>query len=312
MKAVVCLVLVALVASSFAAKAVTDELINEVNSKQTAWKAGHNMFSKMELSDAKKLLGTVIPKRASRTTVDPPAHKSNAGALPTSFSAMQQWPQCPTIGSIRNQAQCGSCWAFSATEVLGDRFCVGSNGTTSVLLSPQDLVSCDTTDDGCNGGQLSNAWHWMESQGVVTDACMPYTSGGGNSGTCPSKCANGSPFVFYKAKDAAHVGSLFPWKNCEEIQAELMTNGPVQAAFTVYQDFMSYTSGVYVHTSGSELGGHAVKLVGWGVDSASGLPYWNVANSWTANWGMDGFFWILRGKDECGFESGMWAGLAVL
>ena len=87
-----------------------------------------------------------------------------------------------------------------------------------------------------------------------------------------------------------------------------MTNGPVEVAFSVYADFLTYKSGVYHHTSGSMLGGHAVKMLGWGVDS--GTPYWIVANSWNPDWGNQGYFYIRRGHDECGIESEVVAGKA--
>lgn len=64
----------------------------------------------------------------------------------------------------------------------------------------------------------------------------------------------------------------------EQIMAEIMKNGPVEAAFTVYSDFPSYKSGVYQHVSGDQLGGHAIKIIGWGVED--GTKYWLVANSW--------------------------------
>jgi len=89
-----------------------------------------------------------------------------------------------------------------------------------------------------------------------------------------------------------------------------MTNGPVEAAFTVYEDFLAYKSGVYQHTSGSELGGHAVKILGWGVDNS--VAYWIVANSWNPDWGNAGYFNILRGQDECGIEDDIVAGLPKL
>ena len=91
-----------------------------------------------------------------------------------------------------------------------------------------------------------------------------------------------------------------------------MSFGPVQGAFNVYRDFFSYKSGVYKHLSGSSAGGHAIKIVGWGVDSTSKLPYWIVANSWDVTWGLNGFFWILRGSDECGIEDNVWSGQALL
>lgn len=83
-----------------------------------------------------------------------------------------------------------------------------------------------------------------------------------------------------------------------------LPQGPVEVAFTVYADFEQYVSGVYQHVSGAELGGHAVKILGWGVDNTTGVavPYWLVANSWNNDWGENGFFRILRGADECGIE----------
>ncbi|KAH3896885.1 hypothetical protein DPMN_021069 [Dreissena polymorpha] len=86
-----------------------------------------------------------------------------------------------------------------------------------------------------------------------------------------------------------------------------MTNGPVEAAFTVYADFPTYKSGVYQHKSGQMLGGHAIKILGWGTEDST--PYWLVANSWNEDWGDQGFFKILRGSDECGIESNIVAGM---
>ena len=86
-----------------------------------------------------------------------------------------------------------------------------------------------------------------------------------------------------------------------------MTNGPVEAAFTVYADFPSYKSGVYQHVTGGQLGGHAIKILGWGVENNT--KYWLVANSWNEDWGDKGFFKILRGKNECGIEGGVCGGV---
>jgi len=72
----------------------------------------------------------------------------------------------------------------------------------------------------------------------------------------------------------------------QSIEKEIMTHGPVEAAFTVYQDFLTYKSGVYKHTKGPELGGHAIKIFGWGVEA--GVKYWLVANSWNEDWGDSG------------------------
>ncbi|XP_006820753.2 cathepsin B-like [Saccoglossus kowalevskii] len=88
--------------------------------------------------------------------------------------------------------------------------------------------------------------------------------------------------------------------------AEIQKYGPVEGAFTVYADFPSYKSGVYQHETGEALGGHAIKILGWG--NEDGHDYWLVANSWNEDWGDQGFFKILRGVDECGIESQITAG----
>ena len=91
--------------------------------------------------------------------------------------------------------------------------------------------------------------------------------------------------------------------------ADIFLHGSVTAAFTVYEDFTAYKSGVYKHVAGDALGGHAISIVGYGVDEKSGLPYWKCKNSWNSVWGEQGFFKILRGSDECGIESTVSAGL---
>ena len=88
---------------------------------------------------------------------------------------------------------------------------------------------------------------------------------------------------------------------------EIMTNGPVEAGFTVYADFPTYKSGVYQHTSGKELAGHAVRIVGWGVEN--GVKYQTVINSWNSYWGDKGTFKMWKGVNECGIEGGVVTGL---
>ncbi|MNE93070.1 Papain family cysteine protease [compost metagenome] len=88
---------------------------------------------------------------------------------------------------------------------------------------------------------------------------------------------------------------------------DIVAYGPVHASYYVYSDFYYYKSGVYTHTYGSFVAGHAIRIVGWGTDSASGLPYWIVANSWGPNWGMNGYFWIRRGTNECSIEASIYS-----
>jgi len=261
---------------------------------QALWRAGRNpRFEGVSIREAKALLGTRLGKPEG-TKISKLALPQ---ALPVSFDSRKQWPGC--IHPVRNQAQCGSCWAFGATESFSDRLCIATNNKTNIILSPQWVVSCDTTDYGCQGGYLQNAWEFMASTGVVTNNCDPYTSQNGNVAPCPSACTDGSALKSYFI-NAATIQTL---TDAPSMQTAIMAHGPIEAAFEVYQDFFSYTSGVYVHTSGQLMGGHAIKIVGWGVDSATKQNYWIVFNSWGTSWGMDGLFWILRGVDECGIES---------
>ena len=227
------------------------------------------------------------------------------GDLPTDFLSKDKWPEC--IHPVRDQQRCGSCWAFAASEVLSDRFCIASNGAVNTILSPQDMVSCDNVDMGCNGGWLDKSWNYLVNNGIVTDECYPYSSGSGVTGTCKinsGKCLDGStPVKKYQASNVKTFNSV------AEVKEEIFNNGPVETGFQVYQDFMSYKGGIYKKTSNVLLGGHAVKVVGWG--NENGTDYWVVANSWGPNWGEQGHFRIAIGNC-CNFESGMIAGDAKL
>jgi cathepsin B len=113
----------------------------------------------------------------------------------------------------------------------------------------------------------------------------------------PSRCQDSEPFYRFKARNAYAI------KGVTNMQKDIMANGPIQVAFKVYKSFMSYKSGVYKKHIWEILpeGGHAVKIVGWGVEA--GQDYWLVANSWGTTWGLEGYFKMARGSDACGMES---------
>ena len=94
------------------------------------------------------------------------------------------------------------------------------------------------------------------------------------------------------------------------MKQEIYAYGPISVIFTVYEDFMVYKSGVYQHVSGAKLGLHAVKMLGWGIEN--GVSYWLCVNSWNTEWGEQGFFRILLGKNHCGIENGGMAGIPRL
>ncbi|CAH1271242.1 CTSB [Branchiostoma lanceolatum] len=253
--------------------------------------AGQN-FEGWTEADLKGLCGTILDD-PDKDKIPFKLHDVSNLELPESFDAREQWPNC--VEPIRNQGHCGSCWAFAATEVLSDRFCIQSHGQVKVDLSPQYMVSCDRSDYGCNGGYLSHAWNFLQTKGTVTNGCMPYASQKGQVPSCSSTCIPGSTDGFgkYKARESYRIHN-----DVKQIQMDIMTNGPVETAFTVYKDFMQYSGGVYRHEGGRELGGHAVKIVGWGEED--GVQFWRVANSWGPVWGEEGYFRIQVGDSEFG------------
>jgi cathepsin B len=227
--------------------------------------------------------------------------------LPTNFLVADKWPNC--VHSVRDQQSCGSCWAFALSEVLSDRFCIASDGAVDVILSPQDSVSCDSQNLGCNGGYLDLSWDYVRDNGIVSDDCYPYTSGSGQTGTCRvqegGKCTDGkTTAVKYYISDYT-----YPLGTVQAIKTELYNNGPVETGFNVYQDFMSYRGGIYKKKSNVLMGGHAVKIVGWGVEG--GTEYWVVANSWGSTWGEKGHFRMAVGNC-CNFEAQTITGTPLL
>jgi len=282
---------------------VSDEMINKINSNMSTWWAGRNEhFEGWTWDEARRLFGT---RMVNPEGVNMPVRSHDdidMNDIPASFDARQQWPQY--IHPIRDQARCGSCWAFAASEVLSDRFAIQSSGSVNVVLSPEDLVSCDQSDMGCQGGYLANAWKYLSDSGIVTDKCFPYGAQAGTPPQCVSKCEDGEAWKKYKAKNAAQITGV------DNIKKEIYTNGPVEAGFNVYKSFMSYKSGVYQHhwwaIWDSLEGGHAIKILGWGQEN--GEDYWLCANSWTTAWGEDGFFKIKQGNS--GIESQVFAGVA--
>lgn len=301
-------------------KPMSQEMIDFINNEaQTTWKAGVN-FENVSLEHVKRLCGVVKGKKEIHLPVR--THKIDSASLPDSFDARTQWPNCPTIKEIRDQGSCGSCWAFGAVEAMSDRICVASKALVHAHISAEDLLSCCIDcGDGCQGGEPDIAWQYFSEIGLVTggnynshQGCRPYSiaacehhingsrppcSGEGRTPKCVRECESSYKLPYRHDKHYG-ISSYRVEPVQDQIRAEIMKHGPIEVDFTVYEDFLSYKSGVYQHVTGSVLGGHAVRMLGWGVEN--GTPYWLVANSWNTDWGDHGFFKILRGKDECGIE----------
>jgi cathepsin B len=320
----------------------TEYWINKVNSKKLPWKAGYNKYlSGWSKEQMKRLMGTKMDRRGL-AQAPKQYHTVNLASLPTQFtSGVDKWQTCnSTIQYIKDQADCGSCWAVAASEVAADRTCIANMASMPhhnsflnepapvVALSAEQLMSCcKYCGDGCNGGYPIDAMKFWSFTGLVTGGwygsncgCQPYmippcgpqgcSSPEATTPTCSTTCRKGFTGTMktdtHKAKTYYQIGGT-----AAQIQQEIYTNGPVECAFTVYNNFMSYTGGVYNETAGDELGGHAVKIIGWGHDQASGLDYWLINNSWNVTWGINGQFKFKRGVDLAGMEEQCVAGMAV-
>jgi len=297
---------------------VTDKLVHTINSRKTTWTASTDQgwISELSFSQAKVLCGAKKggPKLQRKT------YEGAGISVPDSFDSRVNWPQCAQMKVIRDQSACGSCWAFGAVEAMSDRMCIFKG--INISLSAQDMNSCcDSCGDGCDGGYPSAAWQYWVDSGVVNSKCDPYSLPGcdhhipNSTHPCPHQEYPTPPCVQTCSDNeqwsAAKTFSSTAYSVAGEadIKAEIFQNGPVETAFTVYADFLTYRSGVYQHETGGVLGGHAVKFLGWGTEN--GTPYWLVANSWNADWGDHGYFKILRGQDECGIEDEVDAGVPV-
>ena len=283
---------------------VSHSMVESIRAARPAWtpmEPHENPFYDYSVSEIQAMLGTIVGEE--ELPYDEVTLEDDLFAAPDSFDAREQWPQC--VHKIRNQGACGSCWAFGASEALSDRFCVASNGTVDVVLSPQDLVSCDTSNYGCQGGILPRVWKYIKENGVVSDKCKPYsflTKRAGLGLSCMRK--SGCSSLFFGNPERYYVDKIYRPRTVSAIKRQLVENGPLEGAFTVYADFMNYKSGVYHHTSGENLGGHAIKVIGYG--KQDGLNYWLCANSWGPRWGESGFFKIKMGT--CGINNEMIAG----
>ncbi|XP_071696690.1 low-temperature-induced cysteine proteinase-like [Rutidosis leptorrhynchoides] len=199
--------------------------------------------------------------------------------------ASLDWRDKGVVTPIKDQGQCGSCWAFSVTGSIEGAYALATGELIS--LSEQELVDCDKNDYGCDGGNMDTAYRWIiKNGGIDSEADYPYTSSNGRNGKCDSTKSKKAVVSLdsYVEVDTNEDAVL-----CATAQ-QPVTIGIVGSAY----DFQLYTGGIYNGQCSSSAYNldHAVLIVGYG--SQDGEDYWIVKNQWGTYWGLEGYILMKR------------------
>jgi len=249
------------------------DFVREHNAGNATWIAGVNEFSDRTEEEFARLLGAVAPAEYVTVEVN----------IPGEPMADVDWRTKGAVTPVKNQGQCGSCWAFSTTGTLeGYAVCVKKAALPS--LSEQQLVDCAKPgNSGCNGGMPNRALDWTgKNGGLCSGADYPYTA---RDGTCKKGCK--PVFSITGSSNAKGEDSL----------VKLLNVQPVSVAIDASSAFSSYKSGVFSGPCSSSSINHAVLAVGY-TDQ-----YWLVKNSWGTSWGTTGYINMVRGKNICNINS---------
>ena len=207
----------------------------------------------------------------------------NVVAVPayTGSQSVVDWTGVYTT-PVRDQGACGSCWAHAASEQI-ESDAMRELGVY-YSLSPEQMVACDRTSMGCNGGLQERAYNYVKrAGGIQEESTYPYESGDGTTDACASD----------KSKFVLTVTSFAHVEGEADMASYVKSTGPLSIAVDA-TTWSTYTGGI-VTSCGSEIN-HAVQLVG--VDTAAG--YWKIRNSWSTEWGESGFIRVAYGQDMCG------------
>lgn len=260
------------------------------NSAKKDWSMALNKFADLtEEEFAARYIGGYKPAKKERNVA---AQHTNVD--PRNLPDSVDWTQQGAVTPVKNQGQCGSCWAFSTTGSVEGVNQINSGNLIS--LSEQQLVDCSGSygNMGCNGGLMDNAFKYIQANGgICKESDYPYTA---RDGQCQTSCSPAVKISGYQDVTPNNANALM----------SAIAQNPVSIAIEADQSsFQFYSGGVMTAACGTNLD-HGVLAVGYG--SQSGQDFWKVKNSWGASWGMNGYILLGRGSQfgpsgQCGLLS---------
>lgn len=275
-------ILFAFASFTYASQAELDEINYAIHSQGANWLAGETAISMLPLGQRLMRLGAKKPAVAPSEISGVTAGTSGSmltGTAPTALD-WRNYNGYDYVTPVRDQGNCGSCWAFATTAALESNDLI-TNGITALDLAEQVLLSCSGAGS-CNGGYIDEASNFIVSPGLPPESYYPYTAA---NGQCSSAEA-GWQAVTAQITSWQWITSTSP--TVAAIKNALNTYGPLVTTMNVYNDFFYYSGGIYQYTSGKYQGAHAILIVGY--DDTG--QYFIVKNSWGSSWGESGYFRI--------------------
>ena len=194
------------------------------------------------------------------------------------------------VSSVKNQGQCGGCWAFSSIGAVESTWAIKHNILYD--LSEQQLIDCSNENHGCEGGSMDLAFEYMKNNSICNNISYPYTA---SDNMCQKDC-NG----LFEIKDYVDIN-----RNNIKSLMKAVSKTPVSVAIQANKrSFQLYQSGIYSDPDCGYNLDHGVLLVGYGYDKLYDLDYWIIKNSWGKSWGENGYIRLLKddsdSRGQCG------------
>lgn len=263
-------------------KSNLDFVVNH-NAKNLSYTTAINQFGDLTNKEFKSLMSL-------KTVKAPYANNKLRAKLPVVNGGNTDWVKAGKVNKIKDQGQCGSCWAFSATTSLETTVAIASGSLPN--LAEQELVDCAGSygNMGCNGGLMTSAFEYIKaSGGLCTTAEYPYTAA---DGSCKaSKCS-------HKIGAISGYNTLSGEKDFTSALATTVISIAVGASSMGWQ---FYSSGILTASQCDAQIDHGVAIVASG--SQAGQDYWVVRNSWGVSWGQDGYIWLAANQNTCGLDN---------